>query len=133
MVTYVQDTELNAENKNMFLIPIIISVLLSEKLIRSTGLDSPCEKIGKTCGKRNAGISRINLIFKTWVNFSKWSAIELSILEEKIVQVGDMLFYGDDFFTNETLKGAITSAQRLWDGGIIPYEIDDLFSKFNKF
>lgn len=133
MVTYVQDTELNAENKNMFLIPIIISVLLSEKLIRSTGLDSPCEKIGKTCGKRNAGISRINLIFKTWVNFSKWSAIELSILEEKIVQVGDMLFYGDDFFTNETLKGAITSAQRLWDGGIIPYEIDDLFSKCNKF
>lgn len=37
-----------------------------------------------------------------------------------------MLFYCDDFFNNGTLKGAITTAERLWDGGIIPYEIDEI-------
>ncbi|XP_021959221.1 astacin-like metalloprotease toxin 5 [Folsomia candida] len=90
----------------MFLIAVVISVLLRQKLVTCTGLDSSFDKIGNTSGHRKAGG-----------------------LEEGIIQVGDMLFYDNDFFNNGTLKGAITTAERLWDGGVIPYEIDEYFER----
>ncbi|OXA49034.1 Dorsal-ventral patterning protein tolloid [Folsomia candida] len=89
----------------MVLIAVVILVLLINKLVTCTGLGYTCDKIGNTCRQWRAGA-----------------------LEEGIIQVGDMLFYCDDFFNNGTLKGAITTAERLWDGGIIPYEIDEILS-----